>query len=305
MKSCIKLLTILAVSLSLEVTLADSRTFGQALLLPSPAGFSRGEGECKDLAVGIANENWRVRKGDVFNVSAVHPIMTKSDMKYSWKVSNGKILVGQGTANLEIKAGGTKTDGFINVSGFVEIRVTVEKMKNGRRCSLDASTKIMVGRHRENNGFAHVDDLILDENKLNPLCPAGLVNAEGQPTSEDMIIDVSTLAKDPENDVLSYNYAVSSGKIVGLGSKVKWDLTGSLPGTYTIDAGVDDGFGIFGRTQRRTITVTDCTLSCGLCSCPEISVSGPENISDSTISTHSQRMSVVVLNRELAMTGLL
>jgi hypothetical protein len=57
-------------------------------------------------------------------------------------------------------------------------------------------------------------------------------------------ISVKTVAVDPDNDVLTYNYEVSGGKIIGQGANVVWDLTGVAPGTYTITAGVDDGMGV-------------------------------------------------------------
>lgn len=71
----------------------------------------------------------------------------------------------------------------------------------------------------------------------------------------DKTITVVTTASDPENDVLSYTYVVSGGRIRGTGYKVTWDLTGVVAGTYTITAGVDDGLGVVGRTITKSITV--------------------------------------------------
>lgn len=68
-------------------------------------------------------------------------------------------------------------------------------------------------------------------------------------------ISVTTTAVDPENDTLFYNYTVSAGQIRGTGAKVTWDLTGVPPGTYTITAGVDDGCGICGKTETRSVVV--------------------------------------------------
>jgi hypothetical protein len=68
--------------------------------------------------------------------------------------------------------------------------------------------------------------------------------------------------------VLTYNYTVSGGRIVGQGANVSWDLTGAQPGTYTITAGVDDGCGVCGKTQTRTITVTECDCEV-VCVCPD------------------------------------
>jgi hypothetical protein len=89
---------------------------------------------------------------------------------------------------------------------------------------------------------------------------------------------VTTTAVDPENDVLTYNYTVSGGRIVGTGASVSWDLSGVQPGSYTITAGVDDGCGICGKTETRTITIRECPDCVRECSCPSLSVSGPAGI---------------------------
>lgn len=70
-----------------------------------------------------------------------------------------------------------------------------------------------------------------------------------------MPIDISTSVGNPNNDILTYNYTVTGGRIVGTGAKVKWDLSGVRSGTYTITAGVDDGCGICGQTRSMTIVV--------------------------------------------------
>jgi len=71
-------------------------------------------------------------------------------------------------------------------------------------------------------------------------------------------ISVESVATDRENDVLTYNYTVSAGEIVGSGAKVVWDLTGVAPGTYTITVGADDGCGICGPTKTETVVVKEC-----------------------------------------------
>lgn len=68
-------------------------------------------------------------------------------------------------------------------------------------------------------------------------------------------ISVTTLASDPENDILIYNYTVSGGTIVGKGKDVIWDLSDAKPGKYTVTAGVDDGCGLCGETKTQTVVV--------------------------------------------------
>ncbi len=91
------------------------------------------------------------------------------------------------------------------------------------------------------------------------------------------MVNVTTTAVDPENDVLTYNYTVSGGRIVGTGANVSWDLTGAPTGTYTITAGVDDSCGVCGTTQTKTITVAACDCEV-VCVCPVLGVTGPAGV---------------------------
>lgn len=68
-------------------------------------------------------------------------------------------------------------------------------------------------------------------------------------------IKISTTVNNPNNDVLTYMYIVSVGKIVGEGPDVVWDLKGVKPGSYTITAGVDDGGGVRGQTKTKTVVI--------------------------------------------------
>lgn len=68
-------------------------------------------------------------------------------------------------------------------------------------------------------------------------------------------IKITTIAHDPENDPLIYDYVVSAGRIIGTGAKVVWDLTGVPPGTYKITAAVDDGCGFCGQPVTKIVTI--------------------------------------------------
>lgn len=72
---------------------------------------------------------------------------------------------------------------------------------------------------------------------------------------DTQMIEIFTEASDPENDVLTYQYVISAGKIVGTGKRVTWDLTNAAPGAYTITAGVHDGIGILGRTKTVRVEI--------------------------------------------------
>ena len=127
------------------------------------------------------------------------------------------------------------------------------------------------------NKFADVTNLELSETRVTAKCPEGQQPVAGQTCTDDMSVNVTTTAVDPENDVLTYNYTVSGGRIVGQGANVSWDLTGAAPGTYTITAGVDDSCGVCGKTQTKTITVEECRCEVP-CVCPTLSVTGPAGV---------------------------
>jgi hypothetical protein len=127
------------------------------------------------------------------------------------------------------------------------------------------------------NQPANVTALSLSDTNIVGGCPAGQVPVEGQSCNESTSISVTTTAVDPENDVLTYQYTVSAGRIVGTGANVSWDLSGVQPGTYTITAGVDDGCGICGKTQTQTVTVASCNCKVA-CNCPSLTVTGPAGI---------------------------
>lgn len=130
------------------------------------------------------------------------------------------------------------------------------------------------GEEQVENKFANVDSLDLDNATVMLPCPPGSKSKSGK-CSDNVSTGVKTKATDPENDVLTYNYTVSGGRIVGQGANVNWDLSGVKPGTYTITAAVDDGCGFCGKTQTKTITVAECDDCVKVCECPSLSVSGP------------------------------
>ena len=151
---------------------------------------------------------------------------------------------------------------------------------HGFMLGISAGRRNARGAPRPINQFANVTNLQLSETRVTIPCQTGFEPRPGTTCSTDMSTNVSTTAVDPENDVLTYNYTVSGGRIVGTGANVSWDLTGVNPGTYTITAGVDDGCGICGETKTQTIVVEqcDCVPVAPPCECPSISISGPSSL---------------------------
>lgn len=134
-------------------------------------------------------------------------------------------------------------------------------------------------KREEINQPANVTNLELGETRITGRCGPGQRPVDPARCTDDMSVNVTTTAVDPENDVLTYQYTVSGGRIVGQGANVSWDLTGAQPGTYTITAGVDDSCGVCGTTQTRTITVETCECVT-ICECPTIDVTGPAGLTN-------------------------
>lgn len=127
------------------------------------------------------------------------------------------------------------------------------------------------------NQFANVNSVTLSDTTITLGCQPGFQPRPGTTCNDSTSVSVATSASDPENDVLTYNYTVSGGRIVGTGANVSWDVAGLAPGTYTITAGVDDGCGLCGKTQTQTITVAACDCVV-VCTCPTVSVTGPAGV---------------------------
>jgi hypothetical protein len=167
------------------------------------------------------------------------------------------------------------------------VNTTFSGVPTGFRTSSDPHGfigQIWIGRRNERQGDiinppANVTALALSDESIVGGCPAGQRPAEGAQCDESTMINVTTTAVDPDNEPLVYNYTVSGGRIVGTGKDVQWDLSGVSPGTYTITAGVDDGCGLCGQTQTKTITIAECTNCVNPCpACPTLSVDGPAGV---------------------------
>jgi hypothetical protein len=143
--------------------------------------------------------------------------------------------------------------------------------------------QLAIGRRNKRQGDivnipAVINSVNLSSTTITLGCPAGTVSDNG--CSDSRTINVTTSASDAENDVLTYNYTVSGGRIVGTGANVQWDLSGATAGTYTITTGVDDGCGVCGKTNTQTVTVADCAGCHPKCDCATLSVQGPGGVTN-------------------------
>jgi len=128
----------------------------------------------------------------------------------------------------------------------------------------------------EINKTPTINSIELSDKEIKLPCPAGEQPAEGESCSDNQSVTVRTNATDPENDVLTYNYTVSGGRIDGQGANVTWDLSGVSEGTYTITATIDDGCGVCAEPKTETVTVVSCNcVKPPECECGDLSVTGP------------------------------
>jgi hypothetical protein len=232
----------IALLMALTLLIHVPHSFGQSLVLRGMPHLEAGSGDCSTIRVGIASERWRVRKGDLFEVSAFAPFQDTPEFQYEWNVDNGKIISGQGKESITIKAGGRKTPGYLNATGFVGMQLTV-RPRTSSPCSVSVSASIMIGKYRESNAFSKVESTSLSKGVMTASCDQA-DDSSMDITVDDTLVDVLTTASDPENDPLTCQYVVSAGKIIGRGAKVKWDLSDAPIGTHRILVGTDDGNGI-------------------------------------------------------------
>lgn len=104
------------------------------------------------------------------------------------------------------------------------------------------------------SGSPMVESLTLSATEIT----IGCNNENNSCADSNREILVKTVATNQENDVLTYNYTVSGGKVKGNGTEVIWDLTDVEAGTYTITAGVDNGCGICSPTKTETVVIKEC-----------------------------------------------
>lgn len=103
---------------------------------------------------------------------------------------------------------------------------------------------------------ACINDIILSQTEVLAACSLPKTTTVYCPEGRQSV-RISITADNPMSDVLTYNYKVSSGEIVGQGRDIVWNLANEKPGVYTIAACVDNGMGCL-RTITKEVKVVEC-----------------------------------------------
>ena len=210
----------------------------------------------------------QIKAGEIVELEIMSKDGPKIECEFQWTVSIGEIISGQGTSEIQVrtpvdalayqtpKLPPSDEHGWILIGPIggrrtVPLKITVRLGKNTDCNEQELSTRVQIGKSSiVTNQIANVTELILEKTEVSLSCQTN--------TASENAIDISVKAEDRENDVLTYEYTVSDGKIVGQGPHVKWDLSGVAPGVYSITAGVNDGCGICGKTVTKTVTIGKC-----------------------------------------------
>ncbi|HEY8560264.1 MAG TPA: hypothetical protein VIL74_07795 [Pyrinomonadaceae bacterium] len=107
--------------------------------------------------------------------------------------------------------------------------------------------------------FANIAELTISKNEIVAECSPSDAEENLNDSDDYFKIAIATRGESTDpTDVLTYNYSVTGGKIVGSGTNVTWDLSGVKPGKYYITAGVDNGCGVCGTTRTEEVLVKEC-----------------------------------------------
>jgi hypothetical protein len=262
-----------------------------SLLLFTTLGSATTTAQCKCAPFTVRANLEEVKGGEIVEFEADRP-----HGEFNWAISEGTIVSGQGTNKISIQTTdemgkrppAPRPDGLNAYFGSSQrlgtvITAVAEPILTTCKCP-SQSASVRVGyRSIPQNTPANVTDLQLSPDKLVLACVPGQKPGEGQKISDSLVVDVTAAAHDADNDVLVFEYTVTAGRIIGRGSKVKWDLSGVEPGTHTITANADDGCGLCGKAKSAAVTIEPC-IGCIFIDCPTLDISGPPHIKAGSIS---------------------
>lgn len=114
-----------------------------------------------------------------------------------------------------------------------------------------------------------------------PCGPSSISHSRSCPTTVDLQVPLTAIA-DGFNKQARDVYTVTGGRVVGDGSKVTWDLSGSGPGVYQARVDVEDT-----GKRRADASVTVTLANCGDCEniepCPTLAVNCYDQVKAGTV----------------------
>ena len=172
--------------------------------------------------------------------------------KFDHFVPFAEFLAGGAHGGSELAGGQGQNTFTIATGGGLDIVLT--KSLSWRFAQLDylmtTFSGAAVGASGRQNNFRAATGVVLRFGIPNPPPPpnhspvaACSVNPASVYAGSGDTVAVHVEASDPDNDSLSYGYSATGGSVGGTGADARWSSAGLAPGSYTVNAKVDDGKG--------------------------------------------------------------
>jgi hypothetical protein len=164
---------------------------------------------------------------------------------FRWSFEGALIVQGEGTDVITVQP----------IATTVKATLVVENT-NGCRPSTDSlKTEIT-------DVWVHpppvISQLILSPSIITRACPAGTRSESCPATIHEVKVeaDAAINAAVPVEEAVRFSWAVTTGRLIGTGRTVRWDLSGIANGLYTIVVEVD----YFGAkaTGSASLRIADC-----------------------------------------------
>jgi hypothetical protein len=225
--------------------------FTLALFLNAPPPVVRGDSNTQQIAnkkcptvqikgpKTVKGAKSIVYRGVVKNFPGGRPAL-------KWSFEGALIVRGEGTDVITVQP----------IATTVKPTLLVENVPNGCRPST-ASLKTEI-----TDVWVHpppvISRLILSPSLITRSCPAGTRSESCPATINEVNVaaDVAVNSPGPAEEAVMFTWAVTTGRLIGSGRTVRWDLSGVANGLYTIIVEVD----YFGAkaTGSASLRITDC-----------------------------------------------
>lgn len=224
--------------------------------------FTYSEGKCEyDESDGYRVPEWKVEKIKISPENYILPKdfgfeLSKYQKEQVYKDNSYAYLYHDKNLGISFEV----FSGYIGTINFFPPRKYYPLMCNQNKAEILSSTESFFAEKLEdrvNNQFgpASAETLNLSQNEIILNCNSEDKNCIGK----NSIIKVFVSTFNPNGNILTYDYTISGGRLIGQGSKVQWDLSDVKEGTYTISAVVDDGCGFCGKRITKKVVVKECS----------------------------------------------